>query len=145
MLAAEKILDDIDNILEDKATFINQDHSKATYAKKINKKEASIDWNTSAKNILANINGLNGSYFFFKGARYKILKAELTNSSGKAGEIISDNLEIACKELSIKVLMIQRKHAFSRELSNIPNRRKVFCFWRVVRCYVDSNKVFLKV
>ena len=109
MLAAEKILDDIDNILEDKATFINQDHSKATYAKKIDKKEASIDWNTSAKNILANINGLNGSYFFFKGARYKILKAELTNSSGKAGEIISDNLEIACKELSIKVLMIQRE------------------------------------
>ena len=109
MLAAEKILDDIDNILEDKATFINQDHSKATYAKKIDKKEASIDWNTSAKNILANINGLNGSYFFFKGARYKILKAELTNSNGKAGEIISDNLEIACKELSIKVLMIQRE------------------------------------
>ena len=109
MLAAEKILDDIDNILEDKATFINQDHSKATYAKKIDKKEASIDWNTSAKNIIANINGLNGSYFFFKGARYKILKAELTNSSGKAGEIISDNLEIACKELSIKVLMIQRE------------------------------------
>ena len=109
MLAAEKILDDIDNILEDKATFINQDHSKATYAKKIDKKEASIDWNTSAKNIIANINGLNGSYFFFKGARYKILKAELTNSIGKAGEIISDNLEIACKELSIKVLMIQRE------------------------------------
>ena len=109
MIAAEKILDDIDNILEDKATFTNQDHTKATYAKKIDKKEASIDWNTSAKNILANINGLNGSYFFFKGARYKILKAELTSSSGKAGEIISDNLEIACKELSIKVLMIQRE------------------------------------
>ena len=109
MLAAEKILDDIDNILEDKATFINQDHSKATYAKKIDKKEASIDWNTPAKNIIANINGLNGSYFFFKGVRYKILKAELTNSIGKAGEIISDNFEIACKELSIKVLMIQRE------------------------------------
>ena len=33
-LAAEKILDNIDNILEDKAKFIEQDHSKATYAKK---------------------------------------------------------------------------------------------------------------
>ena len=74
MLAAEKILDDIDNILEDKATFINQDHSKATYAKKIDKKEASIDWNTSAKNILANINGLNGSYFFLKVQDIKFLK-----------------------------------------------------------------------
>ena len=108
-LAATKILDDIDSILENKATFQNQDHTKATYAKKIDKKEASIDWNISAKNVIANINALNGSYFFFKGIRYKILKAELANSSGNVGEIISDNLEIACKELSIKVLMIQRE------------------------------------
>ena len=34
LLAAEKILDNIDDILEDKANFIDQDHSKATYAKK---------------------------------------------------------------------------------------------------------------
>ena len=33
-LAAEKILDNVDDILEDKAKFIDQDHSKATYAKK---------------------------------------------------------------------------------------------------------------
>jgi len=108
-LAATKILDDIDSILENKAVFQNQDHTKATYAKKIDKKEASIDWNISAKNVIANINALNGLYFYFKGIRYKILKAELATLSGNVGEIISDNLEIACKELSIKVLMIQRE------------------------------------
>ena len=37
LLAAEKILDNIDDILDDKATFIEQDHSKATYASKIQK------------------------------------------------------------------------------------------------------------
>ena len=108
-IAAEKILDDIDNILEDKAIFKDQDHKQASYAKKIDKKEGSIDWNMPAKNIIGKINGLNGAYFFFKGVRYKIIRAELNNSVGKPGEIIGDSLEIACKENSIKVLMIQRE------------------------------------
>lgn len=108
-LAVEKILDDIDDILDDKAKFKDQDHSKATYAKKINKKESSIDWNTPAKSVIAKINGLNGAHFIFQGARYKILKAELNNLSGKPGEIIGDSLEIACKEKSIKVMMIQKE------------------------------------
>ena len=108
-LAVEKILDDIDDILDDKAKFKDQDHSKANYAKKINKKESSIDWNTPAKSVIAKINGLNGAHFIFQGARYKILKAELNNLSGKPGEIIGDSLEIACKEKSIKVMMIQRE------------------------------------
>ncbi len=108
-LAVEKILDDIDDILDDKAKFKEQDHSKATYAKKINKKESSIDWNTPANSVIAKINGLNGAHFIFQGARYKILKAELNNLSGKPGEIIGDSLEIACKEKSIKVMMIQRE------------------------------------
>ena len=108
-LAVEKILDDIDDILDDKAKFKDQDHSKATYAKKINKKESSIDWNTPAKSVIAKINGLNGAHFVLQGARYKILKAELNNLSGKPGEIIGDSLEIACKEKSIKVMMIQRE------------------------------------
>ena len=108
-LAVEKILDDIDDILDDKAKFKDQDHSEATYAKKINKKESSIDWNTPAKSVIAKINGLNGAHFIFQGARYKILKAELNNLSGKPGEIIGDSLEVACKEKSIKVMMIQRE------------------------------------
>jgi len=108
-LAVEKILDDIDDILDDKAKFRDQDHSNATYAKKIDKKESSIDWNTPAKSVIAKINGLNGAHFIFQGARYKILKAELNNLSGKPGEIIGDSLEIACKEKSIKVMIIQRE------------------------------------
>ena len=108
-LAVEKILDDIDDILDDKAKFRDQDHSNATYAKKIDKKESIIDWNTPAKSVIAKINGLNGAHFIFQGARYKILKAELNNLSGKPGEIIGDSLEIAFKEKSIKVMMIQRE------------------------------------
>ena len=58
LIAAEKILDNIDNILEDRAKFIDQDHSKATYASKIQKAEGEINWNDEAKIIIGKINGL---------------------------------------------------------------------------------------
>ena len=113
LIAAEKILDNIDDILEDKANFIEQDHSKATYAYKIQKAEGEINWNDDAKIIVGKINGLYpvpGAFFIFNGERYKILKAEIGNGRGKAGEIISDSLEVACsKNQSLKILEIQRQ------------------------------------
>ena len=113
ILAAEKILDNIDDILENKANFVEQDHSEATYAKKIDKKEGKINWSDDAKKIIGKINGLfptPGAFFTFKGERYKILKAVIGNGLGKAGEVISNNLEVACsKNQSIKILEIQRQ------------------------------------
>ena len=120
ILAAEKILDNVDEIVDDKAKFVEQDHSKATYAKKIDKLEGQIDWNEEASKILGKINGLfpvPGAFFNFKGERYKILKAEIGNGKGKAGEIISDRLEIACNNnQSIKILEIQRQGKKSQKI-----------------------------
>lgn len=113
LIAAEKILDNIDDILNGTAKFVEQDHSKATYALKINKEEGKINWNDSAKNIIGKINGLYptpGAFFVFNGQRYKILKAEIGNGVGKVGEIISEKLEVACKNNhSLKILEIQRQ------------------------------------
>jgi methionyl-tRNA formyltransferase len=121
ILAAEKILDNIDNILEDKAEFIEQDHSKATYAKKIEKKEGQIDWRIGAPKIIGKINGLfpsPGAFFSFNGERYKILKAEIGNGRGEFGEVISDNLEIACgNNQTIKILEIQREGKNPQKIS----------------------------
>jgi methionyl-tRNA formyltransferase len=121
MLAAEKILDNIDDILEDKAEFIEQDHSKATYAKKIDKKEGQIDWSVGASKIIGRINGLfpsPGAFFSFNGERYKILKAEIGNGAGEFGEVISDNLEIACgNNQTIKILEIQREGKNSQKIN----------------------------
>ena len=113
LLAAEKILDNVDDILDDKAKFIEQNHSKATYASKIQKAEGEINWNKNAKNIIGKINGLHpvpGAFFIFKGERYKILKAEISNGIGKPGEVISDYLEVVCGDKSsIKIKEIQRQ------------------------------------
>ncbi|WP_440934718.1 methionyl-tRNA formyltransferase [Candidatus Pelagibacter sp.] len=112
-LAAEKILDNIDNIYEDKANFIEQDHSSATYAPKIQKLEGQINWKEDAKIIIGKINGLYpvpGAYFMFNGERYKILKAEIGQAQGKPGEVLSEHLEISCGDKkSIKIKKIQRE------------------------------------
>ena len=119
-LAAQKILDNVDDILEDKLKFIEQDHSKATYAKKIEKQEGQINWNDDARTIIGKINGLfpvPGAFFNFNGERYKILKAEIGSGAGKVGEVISDYLEIACKNnQSIKILEIQRQGKKSQKI-----------------------------
>jgi len=113
LIAAEKILDNMDNILEDKAKFIDQDHSKATYASKIQKAEGEINWNDEAKIIIGKINGLYpvpGAFFIYKGERYKILKAEIGNGIGEPGEIVSDYLEVICGDKqTIKINEIQRQ------------------------------------
>ena len=121
LIASEKILVNIDNILENKANFIEQDHSKATYASKIEKIEGDIDWNDKAEYIIGKINGLYpspGAFFAFKGERYKILKAEIGNGVGRPGEILSDYLEVACSEKkSVKILEIQRQGKLVQKIS----------------------------
>ncbi len=113
LIAAEKILDNIDDILDDSANFKEQNHSQATYAPKIEKFEGIIDWSKKADQIIGKINGLYpipGAFFILKGERYKILKAEIASGLGKPGEVISDYLEIACGDnRSIKIKEIQRQ------------------------------------
>ena len=121
LLAADKILDNIDDILEGKAKFVEQDHSKATYAKKIDKKEGQIDWKAGAPKIIGKINGLfpyPGAFFNFNGERYKILKAKIGSGVGEAGEVISDTLEVACgNNQTIKILEIQRQGKNPQKIS----------------------------
>jgi len=113
LLAAEKILDEIDDVLDDKANFIEQNHSAATYAPKIEKSEGRINWNDSSDQIIGKVNGLYpvpGAWFNYAGERYKILKAKIGSAVGKVGEVTSDELEVICGDnKSLKILEIQRQ------------------------------------
>jgi methionyl-tRNA formyltransferase len=112
-LAAEKILDNIDEILEDKIEFREQNHNEASYAAKIEKLEGQIKWCEKAEIIIGKINGLYpspGAFFSYNGERYKILKASLALGNGEIGEVLNNYLEISCGDKkSIKVLEIQRQ------------------------------------
>ena len=111
-IGSEIISDCLDLIEIGKASFVEQDHGKATYAKKINKEEAKIVWKEDAIKIIAKINGLYsnpGAWFLFQGERYKILKATLSDLKGQPGSVLDGNLTIACGDKSIKIQEIQRQ------------------------------------
>jgi methionyl-tRNA formyltransferase len=85
-----------------------------TYAAKIEKAEARIDWAKPAHAVLRHVHGLSP----FPGAwcempiegetRVKILRCELAEGSGAPGELLDDRLTIACKEGAIRILELQR-------------------------------------
>jgi len=83
----------------------------ATYAKKITKDEARIDWTRSAPEIDCRIRGLSpwpGAWSEVKGERLKILAAEPVPASGAPGEIVRDDLTVACGEGALRLLKVQR-------------------------------------
>jgi len=119
-LGSRSIIDAINTIEKGQARFQEQNHSQATYAKKISKMEGQINWNESAKKVLAKINGLNpnpGAWFQYNKERYKVWKAKIVNENSDAGKTIDDKLTIACNEQSIKILEIQ-KEGKSRQLTD---------------------------
>jgi len=82
-----------------------------TYAKKISKHEARIDWQKSAAEIDCLIRGLApapGAYSEVKGERLKILYAEPIPGSGVPGSVIGDDLTIACGAGALRLVKVQR-------------------------------------
>jgi methionyl-tRNA formyltransferase len=102
-LGAKLILKALDLIENDK---------DATYAKKIDKTECKINWNSEAKNIIAKINALHpnpGSWFELKGSRIKAIRAIEVGIEGEPGEIINKNFTIACSQNSVQILELKKE------------------------------------
>ncbi|MEI9995902.1 MAG: methionyl-tRNA formyltransferase [Rhizomicrobium sp.] len=83
----------------------------ATYAKKILKDEARIDWHKPAHEIDGLIRGLSpipGAWSEVKGERVKILNCELATGTGAPGSLLDDTLTIACGEGALRLTRLQR-------------------------------------
>ena len=88
-----------------------QDDSLATYAAKIDKAEARIDWARPAAQVVRQIHGLSpfpGAWCEIDGQRVKLLRAEQVDGSGAPGEVLDDRLAVACGEGAIRPLELQR-------------------------------------
>lgn len=86
-----------------------------TYAAKIDKAEARIDWTRSAADVHNHIRGLSpwpGAYFEVmhegRNERIKVLRAETVETSGEPGTILDDQGTIACAEGAIRLIEVQR-------------------------------------
>ena len=84
----------------------------ATYARKIDKAEARIDWSRNAEEIEREVRAFNpvpGAWFEVGHERIKLLEAAAgDDASGAPGEIIDDCLSIACGSGYIRALKVQR-------------------------------------
>ena len=107
-LGAEALIEWLSNPSSPEA----QPDDGATYAKKIDKAEARIDWSATARQIERQVLAFNpvpGAWFEANGDRVKILEAALgADASGKPGEVLDDCLTVACGSGYIRPLKVQR-------------------------------------
>ncbi|MBO9445393.1 methionyl-tRNA formyltransferase [Ruegeria sp. R14_0] len=82
-----------------------------TYAAKIDKAEARIDWSRPAVEVDRQIRGLSpfpGAWTEFDGARIKVLASRMAEGQGVPGQVLDDALTIACGEGAVDLLRLQR-------------------------------------
>ena len=90
---------------------VPQPDAGATYAAKVAKAEARIDWSRGADEVLRQVLAFApapGAWFEAHGERLKILDAELAEAFGAPGEVLDDRLAIACTEGAVRPLVVQR-------------------------------------
>jgi methionyl-tRNA formyltransferase len=93
------------------AVAVDQPDEGVTYASKIGKAEARIDWTQSAEQIERQVRAfapVPGAWFEANGERIKLLEAAAEDRSGKPGEVLDDELLIACEQAAIRPLKVQR-------------------------------------
>ena len=90
---------------------IAQPEDGVTYAAKIDKAEARLDFSQSAFQVRRQIYAFNptpGAFFEIAGERLRVLEAEVTPAQGTPGEVLSDDLLIACGTGAVRPLAVQR-------------------------------------
>ncbi|GAM06419.1 methionyl-tRNA formyltransferase [Novosphingobium sp. MBES04] len=90
---------------------VTQPEDGVTYARKIEKGEARIDFTQDAQAIERKVRAFMpapGAFFEFEGKRYKVHAAEVVDGTGAPGTTLDDALTIACGTGALRVTRIQR-------------------------------------
>lgn len=90
---------------------VAQPDEGVTYAAKITKEEARIDWSRPAADLARHVQGLApfpGAWFDHDGERLKILAAEAVDAQGAPGTVLDDALTIACGTGALRPTLVQR-------------------------------------
>ena len=90
---------------------IPQNEARASYAPKIEKHEARLDFSRPAEMVERQVRAFNpapGAYFEYENERIKVLAAEVSELSGAPGTILDHGLAIACGEGAIVPSLVRR-------------------------------------
>tara|TARA_R110002033_G_C3868697_1_gene237023 strand:- start:356 stop:1261 length:906 start_codon:yes stop_codon:yes gene_type:complete len=88
-----------------------QPEDGVTYAHKIDKAEAALDWSADAIAVDRQIRGLSpfpGAWFDHDGVRIKVLGSRLAEGQGPAGEVLDDALRVACGSGAVQLTRLQK-------------------------------------
>ena len=114
-VAAKLAVRGLSELESGKIIFVEQTTAGVTYARKIEKAEAEIDWRQSANQVRNRIHGLSPSPGAFSNLdlgqrleRIKLLRAETVGTRGAPGTILDEEMTVACGEGAIRVLEGQR-------------------------------------
>jgi methionyl-tRNA formyltransferase len=106
-----------------------QDTQNVTYAKKIDKAEAHINWSKPAQDLKNHIHGLSpfpGAWTEINGERLKILQVEISSQSGKIGTMTGTPLVIACGDQSLSILRAQRSGKGAMDVNALMNGLDIY-------------------
>lgn len=113
-------------------SFVPQADEGVTYAAKIDKAEARIDWSRPASEIHNKVRGLSpfpGAWFeadLGKGPeRVKVLRTTLAAGTGAPGTLIDNDLTVACGEGAVRLVEVQRAGAKAMKAADFLNGAKV--------------------
>ncbi|WP_223421397.1 methionyl-tRNA formyltransferase [Tateyamaria pelophila] len=90
---------------------VTQPDVGVTYAHKIEKAEAAIDWARPATEVDRQIRGLSpfpGAWFEHDGVRIKVLGSQVRDGSGPTGIVLDDALTVACEGGAVQLTRLQR-------------------------------------
>jgi methionyl-tRNA formyltransferase len=88
-----------------------QPEDGVTYAAKIEKAEARIDFSKDAHQVERQVRAFNpfpGAFFEYRGERFRVLAAHVEHHAGPAGELLDDTLLIGCGHDAIRPTLVQR-------------------------------------
>jgi methionyl-tRNA formyltransferase len=112
-MGAGLIVETLDRLAQGPISPTPQTQAGITYAAKIDKAEARIDWARPAAEIDRQVRGLcpfPGAWFTLDGARLKVLAGEIVAASGPPGRILdAARLTIACGEAAYRPTRVQRE------------------------------------
>ena len=109
LVGSKLIVEVLDALSEFKA--YSQSAAGVTYARKIEKSEAKIDWSLPAKTINRKIRALSpfpGAWTEINGERIKLLASKVINKENEPGMVLDTGFSIACGEKAVEITEAQR-------------------------------------
>jgi methionyl-tRNA formyltransferase len=105
-----------------------QPEEGVTYASKIDKAEARIDWTRPAVEIDRLIRGLSpfpGAWFEQGGTRVKALGSSLAEGTGQAGEVLDSGLRVACGTGAVQLTRLQRAGKAAQDVASFQSGAQI--------------------